>query len=366
VLGAVVAALLLWVCSVVIPMSIARHAGERLVHMWAGLIRAVYVVEVPIAPVARSLDSVVWRLTGRRRDDAGEIEVELRSVIDEGQRGGKIDRVEREMLESVVEFRSTTVEQIMTPRTEIEALEYTNDLGKVTAMIREVGHSRIPVYEDDLDHIVGMFYVKDLMKWLAGETGGTRCAGAGGGRGFELKSILRPAIFVPETKTVRELLRELMQKNVHIAMVADEFGGTAGLVTIEDIIEEVFGEIQDEYEPAKGQIARAAINVEDRAADLDARAYLYDINEALRPLGVSLPESGDYDTLGGFVITTLGRIPAKGESFRHERVLLNVLEASPTRVLKVRLKVAPSEDETAAAVMGAAPRRAQSADAPRS
>jgi CBS domain containing-hemolysin-like protein len=244
----------------------------------------------------------------------------------------------------------------MTPRTEIEALEFTNDLGAVTALIRKVGHSRIPVYEGSLDHVVGIFYVKDLMKWLAGDASGQRqssppAAGAAPARrtGFDLRSILRPAIFVPETKTVRELLRELVVKKVHIAMVADEYGGTAGLVTIEDIVEEVFGEIQDEYEFAKDEVPRVDINVEDRIADVDARTYVHDVNDALEPLGVALPEGDEYDTLGGFVITTLGRIPQEGESFQHDRVNLNVLEASPTRVLRVRLEVKPQEQSDGAA-----------------
>jgi CBS domain containing-hemolysin-like protein len=145
------------------------------------------------------------------------------------------------MIEAVVALRDKTVEQIMTPRTEIAAMEYTDDLGAVTGIIRKIGHSRIPVYKGSLDTIVGIFYVMDLMKWLAGS--GVR---AGSNKPFELQAILRPALFVPETKTVRELMKELLEKKLHIAMVADEYGGTAGLVTIEDIVEEVFGEIYDE------------------------------------------------------------------------------------------------------------------------
>lgn len=241
-----------------------------------------------------------------------------------------MDDREQEMIEAVVTLRDKTVAQVMTPRTEIEAMELSNDLSTVTATIRSIGHSRIPVYEDNLDHIAGVFYVKDLMKWLAGE-------GSRTGKPFNLKALLRPAIFVPETKTVRELLPELLSKRVHIALVADEYGGTSGLVTIEDIIEEVFGDIQDEYENVEDQQTEVKIDTAKRSAEIDARAYISDVNDALLPLGLELPASEDYDTVGGFVTVTLGRIPGAGEAFHHDGMEIRVLEAEPTRVMKVEV-----------------------------
>ncbi len=127
-------------------------------------------------------------------------------------------------------------------------------------------------------------------------------------------------------------------------MVADEFGGTAGLVTIEDIVEEIVGDIRDEYEPSETEKTDVEVKLDERSAEVDARAYIDDVNDALSPLGWSLPEGADYDTVGGFVITTLGRIPEEGESFRHDRATVTVLEASPTRVLKVRLEVSKTDD----------------------
>jgi CBS domain containing-hemolysin-like protein len=209
-------------------------------------------------------------------------------------------------------------------------MELTNELGKVTAKIRSGGHSRIPVYEGTIDRVVGIFYVKDLMRWLAGD-------GSRGGRTFNLRPILRPALFVPETKTVRELLGELLQKRVHIAIVADEFGGTAGLVTIEDIIEEVFGDIQDEYETPGGEVEDVEVDSARGEAVVDARAYIKDVNDELRALGIELPESEEYDTVGGFVTLTLGRIPPAGETFQHGMVEVRVLDAEPTRVTRVKL-----------------------------
>lgn len=343
IITALATGVVLWLFTIVIPMAIASFAGERLVYACSLPIRAIYILESPLKPLAGFVDEVVRRLAGvKEGSEATQLETELRSVIDEGRRGGQIDEEEEEMIAAVVELRDKTVEQIMTPRTEIAAMEYTDDLGAVTGIIRKIGHSRIPVYKDSLDNIVGIFYVKDLMQWLAGS--GAR---GGSGKPFELRHILRPALFVPETKTVRELMRELLQKKLHIALVADEYGGTAGLATIEDIVEEVFGEIYDEYEPEAEETERVGINLTEQTADVDGRANIQEVNDAIEPLGVAIPEGDEYDTVGGFVITTLGRIPEKGASFRDGRLHLTVEEATPTRVVRVRLEVRPPDDETA-------------------
>jgi putative hemolysin len=336
-LGLLVASVLLWIFGLVIPHSVASYAAEATVYSWSWLIRGCYVVQRPLNAVARFFDEVVRRLSGKERTtEAQDIQAELMSVVEEAQQEGQFDQVERKMIEAVMAFSRTTVEQIMTPRTEVEALELTNNLGEITRFIRSCRHSRIPVYEGSMDQIVGMFYIKDLMRWLAGE-------GSRTGKPFELKSILRPAYFVPETKTIRELLQELVDKKVHVAMVADEYGGTSGLVTLEDIVEEIFGEIQDEYEQAEDDSADVHVDTAERSADIDARAYMRDANEALRAIGVELPEGEDYDTVGGLVVTSLGRIPAVGETLRIGRTMITVMEAEPTRVNRVRIEIRADE-----------------------
>jgi len=189
--------------------------------------------------------------------------------------------------------------------------------------------------------------VKDLLRWLAGEgrTGGGNAARGGG---FDLRAILRPAMLVPESKTIRALAEEFVEKKVHVAIVADEYGGTAGIVSLEDIVEEVFGEIQDEYEKAEDEPPRIDVSVGESMAEIDARAYIGDVNKALEPLGVDLPESDEYDTLGGYVLSTMGRIPAQNESFEQlapdgSRIIVTVLEATPTRVVLVRVLVRRDE-----------------------
>lgn len=338
--GLLAASLLLWLFGVVTPGAIARHAGEATVYRFSWALRLAYEATRPLRGVARVVDESVKRLAGHgNRDEAEAIQEEILSVVEEASEEGQFDDIEREMIEAVVRFRDKNAGQVMTPRIEIEAMALSNDLGEVTQIIRNIGHSRIPVYEGDLDHIVGVFYVKDLMKWLAGDHAG----GSRGGRTFDLRSLLRPALFVPETKPLRELLTELLKKRVHIAIVADEFGGTAGLVTIEDIVEEVFGDIQDEYEEEAEAVPEVQVRLDSRAAEADARTYIEDANNALRALGVEVPRSEQYDTLGGFVTVTMGRIPQPGESFSHDGLKVTVLGAEPTRVTRLRIEAAAPE-----------------------
>lgn len=343
-MGVALASILAWVFGLLIPHAVAKYAPEGTVNAWSWLIRACHYGQRPLNALAYFVDELVRRLAGRPRESQAEqLQAELMSVVEEAQESGQFDETEARMIQALTGFRGTTVEQIMTPRTEIEALEMTNNLGEVIRFIKQSRHSRIPVYEGSLDTVVGMFYVKDLMRWLAGDV--ARAAG----KPFELKSILRPAYFVPETKTIRELLSELLEKKVHAAMVADEYGGTSGMVSLEDIVEEIFGEIQDEYEKPEDDAPEVSVRESERVAEIDARAYIDDANESLAAIGIRLPEGEDYDTVGGLVVTTLGRIPEAGEVLvldeQGERggATLTVLEAEPTRVIKVKVEPRSSE-----------------------
>lgn len=349
-IGVIGSAALLWVFGVSISESIGRYAPERFLYAFSPLVRAVYFLQQPLSPLAHLFDAIVRKLAGvRALDKEEEVAEEILSITEEGERKGAIDEDERRMIEAVVNFKQRTVEQIMTPRSEIEALEYTNNLGAINAFVRKVRHSRIPVYRlgGGLDDVIGFFYIKDLLRWLAGD--GPRTGGSGGG--FELKQILRPALHVPHSKTIRELADEFVAKKVHAAVVVDEYGAVMGLVTLEDIIEDVFGDIQDEYEKTEDATPRIEIKLDEPGAegqpvgmaDVDARTYVADANEALEPLGINIPEDDEYDTVGGFVLSTLGHMPEVNETFSHGRAQFTVLEASPTRVLKVRVHVRPEE-----------------------
>ncbi|MGQ0628423.1 MAG: hemolysin family protein [Phycisphaerales bacterium] len=336
-LAVLASGVLLFIFGVIVPMAIANHTGSRLIYSRSLLLRVTERVCYPLTLISGFFDEVVRRLAGNEvRPLEEQVQQDLLSAVEEGEREGALDEHDRAMIEAVMQFGSRTVAQVMTPRTAMEALEYTNNLGEVTKSIRTIGHSRIPVYEESLDHIVGMFYVKDLMRWLAGDVG---ARGSAGGKAFELRAILRPALFVPESKTVRELLREMIDKKVHIALVADEYGGTSGLVTIEDIFEEIVGDIKDEYEVGPAEVPDVVLKLEHKKADVDAAARISDVNDALLPLGIEIPESEEYDTVGGFIITTLGRIPVRGEKFQHKSMEFTILEAKPTKVVKVAVEV---------------------------
>lgn len=334
VLTIAIASVALWLFAFIVPSSIAEHAGETIVLRLAWLVRVVYMLATPVLGVSRLVDEIVRRLAKiDAKREAEVLEAELLSVVEEGRAEGQFDETEQDMIEAVVEFRSTSVEQIMTPRTEIKALAYTDDLEVVKAYVRDGGHSRIPVYRENLDHLAGILYAKDLLRWMSSPDLSPA---------FNLDEILRPAVFVPETKTVRELMAELLAQQVHIAMVIDEYGGTAGLVTFEDIVEEIFGEIQDEYEDPTQGAPEVVIDADARTAVIDARMNVDDANDELEALKIEIPDHEDYDTVSGFVTVHLGRIPAAGETFVAEGLAVEVLEAEPTRVVRIRVGAEPS------------------------
>ncbi|MEM9165630.1 MAG: hemolysin family protein [Planctomycetota bacterium] len=346
-IGGLIGSVLAWLFAVTIPLSIATHAGERIVLAFAGPIRLMHTLTMPVQKLVDGIDETVRRLAGAELRNGHDAQAEILSVVEESEAEGQLDEAEREMIEGVVGFRTTTVERIMTPRTEIEAIELTDDLAAVQQRVIEIGHSRIPVYNESLDDIVGILYAKDLLHWLSGPEHHD-------GDGFHLESLVRPALFVPEQKTVRELLAELVAEKVHLTMVADEYGGTSGLVTIEDIIEEVFGDIFDEYEIEEEGEPKTELDLVHGSATADAGVHVDDLNGDLERLDIEIPESDDYDTLGGYVVTSLGRIPDAGETIDLDTAVLTILEAAPTRVLRVRIErrdTAPpaAVDETAAA-----------------
>jgi CBS domain containing-hemolysin-like protein len=225
------------------------------------------------------------------------------------------------MLEAVFEFPTTTVGEIMTPRTDVIGIEASADLDNVREMIQKHGHSRIPVYEENLDNIQGILYAKDLLRYV-----GTDLP-------FEMGEVLRHALMVPESKPLAALLADFKANKVHIAIVLDEYGGTAGLVTIEDIVEEVVGEIQDEYEPQdeKPEFRK----LEDGSYEVEARMRVDDVNDEL---GLDWPEDEDYDTVGGFVFSTIGHVPEQGESFDFQDCRVTVIDVERTRVNQVRIE----------------------------
>lgn len=254
-------------------------------------------------------------------------EEEIMTLVDAGQEEGVIEADEKAMIYSIFQFGETAAREVMVPRIDVVGLEIDTPLNEALQVIVKAGHSRIPVYRDNIDNIQGILYAKDFLElWLPDSSRGVDDAG----RGRTLESLLRPAHFVPESKMLDDLLADLQQRKVHMAIVVDEYGGTAGLVTIEDIVEEIFGEIQDEYdsEEAAYQVVGVGEYIFNARIDLD------DVNQLL---GTSLPtEQGD--TLGGLIYSQLGKVPAPGDVIEFDGYSIEVLSVVRRRIQNVRIR----------------------------
>lgn len=320
------AATIMLFCSVTIPHAIAKHSAAPAIAIAAPLLRAMLAVFRPVVHLSNLVDAIIRRLLGAdSRPTEERIDKEILSVVQEGEKEGVVAPEERVMIESVMEFRDTHAGQIMTARSEIIALPAGSTLEHVKRVLDESGHSRVPVYEGSLDAIKGVLYARDLLKFV-----GTPV------EQFDLMALLRPVLFIPESKPVSNLLNDFRARKVHLAVVLDEYGGTAGLVTIEDVLEELVGEISDEHEPRETASVRP---VGDNAFEADGRAYIADVN---RLAGLELPEDQGYDTIAGFISTTLARIPRAGTVFEQQHVRFTVLEAEPQRITRVKLERLPA------------------------
>ncbi len=286
----------------------------------------------PLDWTATLLSPLVWVLVklfniiakpfgGAARDSLTLItEEEIKTIVDAGEEGGVIEKDEKAMIYSIFEFGDTLVREVMVPRIDMVAIEAATPICDALDVIIQAGHSRVPVYEDTIDNIIGLLYAKDLLAYLRDNR-----------TDLPLQKVVRPAYFVPEAKKVDELLEELQKQRTHMAVVVDEYGGVAGLVTIEDILEEIVGEIQDEYDAAEEPLVEP---VSAGEYIMDARASLDDVSQLL---DVTLPaESGD--TLGGFIYSQLGRVPAAGDKLRFGDLHLEVMSVAARRIGKVRVR----------------------------
>ncbi len=308
------------------PWAGARLFAEGFLYRSWPLWRAVGALTFPLSVGARLLDALMHRIVGRKREELDEqaIEEEIRTIVGEGHREGLLEDDAREMIEGVIDLGDAYVSQIMTPRTDMHMIHVDAPWDQMLAEVIESGHTRIPVYDRTRDDIVGMLYSKDLLPELATGDRNSRTP---------LREIIRKPLFVPETKAVDDLLAMFQQLRMHIAVVLDEYGGVSGLVTIEDVLEEIVGEIDDEYDSES--VAEIDL-IDDDTCEALGRAHIDEINAAMH---LELPEDGDYDTIGGLVFSELGRVPQAGESLVwQEKVRISVLEATRRRIDRVRVE----------------------------
>jgi len=324
---------ILEVFNLIIPHAWAKHAGESILPRTWGLLKLLMWLMRPALSVVSLHDRLVRRLAGvpvaDPEQEQEERQEEILSFVEQGRLEGVVDEEELEMIENVLELDETTADEIMTPRTDLIAVSAEADLPTVLDVIRREGHSRLPVYEGTIDNIVGLIYAKDLLD----EIGKDEAA-------FRVRERMRPAYFVPESKPLRDLLHEFQNQKLHFAVVLDEYGGTAGIVTIEDILEELVGEIADEYEKPVSESFR---KLDETTYEVDARMYIDDVNDKLK---IDLPDEEDYDTVGGFVFSYLGYIPKAGESFVYKDLAFTIKAAGPRSIKRLRIRKLTPEKKT--------------------
>ena len=322
---------LLTVFGEVLPMTLAV---EHPVRFSAWVNRPVAWLSVVLKPIRIGLGAfaaITLRLVGSERQE-GQPEIseeELRTLVDVGAREGVVDRTEREMIHKVFELEDTLVREVMVPRPDMFCLDVTIETARLLPLLREQLHSRVPVFEETVDQIVGVLYTKDLLPYLGGLP-----------PAFDLRQHLHPPYFVPGSKRADALLREFQAKKLHLAVVVDEYGGTAGLVTLEDLLEELVGEIRDEYDEDERLIQR----VTPRSFRVSGRLPIDELNVAT---GLHVPDDS-FDTVGGWVLDLFGRVPHKGEKKDANGIRVAVEKVERTRVLEVLVTLPEGPEERGA------------------
>jgi CBS domain containing-hemolysin-like protein len=314
----------LWVATRGLAQAVALRYGDAWV---ARMLPAFYVAQLPLwwlVYVFAALRRGLMRALGLPDDEEQkrEIVAGLREVIADAEVSGKLDETEREIIGNVMEFRDVDAAAVMTPRTEICAVDVHESVREAARIATESGHSRIPIYENTIDSVIGTVSVKDLLRAL----------GSADDANGELRALVHPAYFVPETKQISELLAEFRREKLGLAVVLDEYGGTAGLVTSTDILSEIVGDLPAEGADDEELPVRF---LPGGVAEVDASTHVSEVNKVL---DLEIPETADYQTLGGYVLAELGRFPERGERFVRNDSEFRVTEASDRRVLTVRIK----------------------------
>lgn len=330
VLALLVVTLLVSVVSIVlgelIPKGFALANPDRIALAASGPISLFAKIVSPLVALLVLLTKVISKPFGIDPTRTPELSAaEIRLIVEQGSQQGVLEAEEEQMISAVMSLSDSKLHEVMVPRIDIVAIDQEATFDEAVEVVLKEGHSRTPLYRESVDHIVGILYAKDLLRLIA--AGGTRP---------RLRDIMRPALFVPESQSVDDLLHELQRRKVHMAVVLDEYGGTAGLVTIEDLLEEIVGEIQDEFdeeEPMKVEIGPGEVI-------LDGRAAIDDLTELVEP-ALELEDDEEYDTLGGFVYHRIGRVPVVGDAVVIEPFLITVIKVSGRRVGKVRVRWTP-------------------------
>lgn len=312
------------------PKKIAMQAPEKISFRVVGILLFFSKAFAPFVKVLSVSTNAVVKLLGYDPHADEEIltEEEIRMMVDVGGEKGVIEDVQKEMINNIFEFDDLDAGDIMTHRTDMTAVDVNDPIMDVVKTAIDSGYSRIPVFDDDPDNIIGIIYVKDLLRYIGTDL-----------PKHAMRKIMRTPMYVPESKSCGDLFKEMTSKHTQMAVVVDEYGGTAGLVTIEDIIEAIVGNIQDEYDNEEEEISK----INETTFTIDG---LTDIDELDEIIGKDLPE-GDYDTIAGYIISQLGYLPKQGEhsEVMFENIRFTVLEVENRRIEKVKVEILPVEEK---------------------
>jgi len=308
-----------------VPYVWGRDHAESVLFRILPVLDGMLVAVRPLVASSEAIGRFLARVTNttRQRTPSEDLADEIRSAVAEGEVEGLLEGDEKAMIERIIELRDADAADAMTPRTDMISLPLSTKVDEAISIAMENGHSRIPVFSENRDEIKGVLYLKDLLPhW-----------GRPDSHDLALENIIRPAYFVPAQTPISRLLAEFKSRKIHFAIVVDEYGGTAGIITIEDILEEIVGEIEDEFDP---ELEQQPLTVIDHTTvEADARTHIDDLGDALR---VELEDDGDYDTVGGLLFTMLGRVPVSGENVETAGLRFTVLDADERRVRRVRVE----------------------------
>lgn len=329
--AAVIATFIFVALCVLLPSKLGGQRAETFAPALAGFLRFAKALVTPIKWLVSLVSGLFVLIFGAdpHYEEAGVTEDEILSIVDQGEEKGVIEESQKEMINNIFEFDDLTAGDVMTHRTDIESVETTATVPEIIAIAIEEGYSRMPVFEDDIDDIKGILYVKDLLKYVGTEVS------------TELKAadLMREAYFIPESKKCRDIFTEMTEKHLQMVIVSDEYGGVAGVVTIEDLIESIMGSIQDEFDDEEEEIEQISENI----FTIDGTS---DINEVAELLEIEFPE-GEYETVAGYIMSVLGKVPEKEEhpTIEYAGFAFTVAEMDERRIARVIAERLPEETD---------------------
>jgi CBS domain containing-hemolysin-like protein len=328
-------ALLTYIVGELVPVAFGNAYADQAAPLVTSITRPIVFVLSPIVAILVRMSKTFAKLSGGEDVRKAVTEEEIMTLVNVGQRGGTIEDEEKEMIYSVLQFGETLAREVMVPRPDLTAIEIDEPLEEALRQFIESGHSRIPVYEEEIDNIKGLLYAKDLLAlWHNGDQQAT------------IRAIMRPAYFVPETKRADMLFKEMQERKIHLAVIVDEYGGTAGIVTIEDLVEEIVGDIKDEYDVNE---EAEYIQLGEKEYIVDGSMNLDDLNEMME---IDLP-TDEADSIGGYIYSLLGRVPDVGETIEeaehHVSMRIEAVENRRIRKVHIICVEPPADDETSEA-----------------